>query len=74
MKCEPRERGVSMSAGSVTPPALPQTLDRARVHVLARRQRRRPFDIVDQGWLLRFLEHRIGDTRILRLVAGLSRA
>ena len=26
------------------------------------------FDAVDQTWLIRFLEHRIGDKRILRLI------
>jgi len=26
------------------------------------------FDTIDHGWLLRFLEHRIGDERILRLI------
>jgi retron-type reverse transcriptase len=27
------------------------------------------FDAVDQQWLIRFLEHRIGDERIIRLVS-----
>jgi RNA-directed DNA polymerase len=26
------------------------------------------FDAVDQTWLLRFVEHRIGDPRIIRLI------
>jgi group II intron reverse transcriptase/maturase len=26
------------------------------------------FDSVDQGWLIRFLEHRIGDKRVIRLI------
>jgi RNA-directed DNA polymerase len=26
------------------------------------------FDTVDHGWLLRFLEHRIADRRVLRLI------
>lgn len=26
------------------------------------------FDTVDHGWMMRFLEHRIGDTRVLRLI------
>ena len=26
------------------------------------------FDSVDQRWLIRFLEHRIGDKRVLRLI------
>ena len=26
------------------------------------------FDAVDQEWLVRFLEHRIGDERIIRLI------
>lgn len=26
------------------------------------------FDTVDHAWMMRFLEHRIGDTRVLRLV------
>jgi RNA-directed DNA polymerase len=32
------------------------------------------FDAVDQTWLVRFLEHRIGDTRILRLIRKWLRA
>jgi group II intron reverse transcriptase/maturase len=37
------------------------------------------FDTIDHGWLLRFLEHRIADTRVLRLIrkwlkAGVSEA
>ena len=32
------------------------------------------FDALDHGWLLRFLEHRIGDRRILRLVGKWLRA
>jgi len=32
------------------------------------------FDALDHGWLLRFLEHRIGDRRILRLVRKWLRA
>lgn len=26
------------------------------------------FDTVDHAWMMRFLEHRIGDTRVLRLI------
>jgi photosystem II stability/assembly factor-like uncharacterized protein len=32
------------------------------------------FDTIDHGWLLRFLEHRIGDPRLLRLVQKWLRA
>jgi RNA-directed DNA polymerase len=32
------------------------------------------FDTLDHGWLLRFLEHRIGDRRILRLIQQWLRA
>ncbi len=32
------------------------------------------FDTLDHGWLLRFLEHRIGDRRILRLIQKWLRA
>ncbi len=32
------------------------------------------FDTVDHGWLIRFLEHRIGDQRILRLICKWLRA
>lgn len=27
------------------------------------------FDAIDHGWLMKFIEHRIGDTRILRLIS-----
>jgi retron-type reverse transcriptase len=27
------------------------------------------FDIVDHAWTMRFLEHRIGDMRVLRLIS-----
>lgn len=32
------------------------------------------FDTIDHGWLLRFLEHRIGDPRLLRLIQKWLRA
>ena len=32
------------------------------------------FDTVDQTWLVRFLEHRIGDKRIIRLIQKWLRA
>ena len=32
------------------------------------------FDAIDHGWLLRFLEHRIGDRRLLRLIQKWLRA
>jgi RNA-directed DNA polymerase len=32
------------------------------------------FDTVDQIWLLRFVEHRIGDPRIIRLIRKWLRA
>ena len=31
------------------------------------------FDTVSQEWLIRFLEHRIGDKRVIRLVQNSSR-
>jgi hypothetical protein len=27
------------------------------------------FDAIDHGWMMKFIEHRIGDTRILRLIS-----
>ena len=32
------------------------------------------FDEIDQDWLIRFLEHRIGDRRIIRLIQKWLRA
>ena len=32
------------------------------------------FDAIDHGWLVKFLEHRIGDRRILRLIQKWLRA
>jgi retron-type reverse transcriptase len=30
------------------------------------------FTSLDQGWLMKFLEHRIADERVLRLIGGLK--
>ena len=32
------------------------------------------FDTIDHGWMVRFLEHRIGDRRIVRLIQKWLRA
>jgi RNA-directed DNA polymerase len=48
--------------------ALVVGIDRTRVNWILDVDIRSFFDTVDQGWLIRFLEHRIGDRRIIRLV------
>ncbi len=46
----------------------------ARVNWILDADIRSFFDRIDQRWLIRFLEHRIGDTRMLRLICKWLRA
>jgi hypothetical protein len=64
----------SMPSDSVTPPALPQTLDRARDHVLARRQRRRRLTPSTTGGCCGFSSTGSGTPGFGAWAAGLSRA
>jgi group II intron reverse transcriptase/maturase len=48
--------------------ALATVLMRKRVNWVLDADIRRFFDTIDHGWLLKFLEHRIADPRILRLI------
>ncbi len=48
--------------------ALSVAIDRTRVNWIFDADIRSFFDSVSQEWLVRFLEHRIGDERIIRLV------
>jgi len=48
--------------------ALATAIDRTRVNYIVDADIAKFFDSVSQKWLVRFLEHRIGDKRILRLI------
>jgi RNA-directed DNA polymerase len=48
--------------------ALAAAIQRRRVNWVLDADIRGFFDTIDHGWLLRFLEHRIADNRILRLI------
>jgi len=48
--------------------ALSVAIDKTRVNWILDADIRGFFDAVDQHWLIRFLEHRIGDERVIRLV------
>jgi retron-type reverse transcriptase len=48
--------------------ALATGIQRTRVNWVLDADIRGFFDTIDHGWLLRFLEHRIADNRILRLI------
>lgn len=48
--------------------ALSTALMRKRVNWVLDADIRRFFDTIDHGWLMKFLEHRIADPRILRLI------
>ena len=48
--------------------ALAVGIDSRKVNYILDADIRSSFDTVDQQWLIRFLEHRIGDVRIIRLV------
>ena len=48
--------------------ALSTAIDRTKVNFIVDADIAKFFDTVSQEWLVRFLEHRIGDKRILRLI------
>jgi group II intron reverse transcriptase/maturase len=48
--------------------ALAVGIDRAEVNWVLDADIRGFFDTVDHGWLVKFLEHRIGDQRVVRLI------
>ena len=48
--------------------ALAYTIERRKVNFIVDADIRKFFDTVDQEWLVRFLEHRIGDKRVIRLI------
>lgn len=48
--------------------ALAYVIERRRVSYIVDADIRKFFDMVDQTWLIRFLEHRIGDRRVIRLI------
>jgi len=48
--------------------ALTTVIVRKRVNWVLDADIRRFFDTIDHGWLLKFLEHRIADRRVLRLI------
>jgi group II intron reverse transcriptase/maturase len=48
--------------------ALAVGIERRRVNWVLDADIRGFFDAIDHGWLVRFLEHRIGDRRVLRLI------
>ena len=48
--------------------ALMVGIERRRVNFIVDADIRSFFDTVDQQWLIRFVEHRIGDQRIIRLI------
>jgi RNA-directed DNA polymerase len=48
--------------------ALVVAIERRKVNFVVDADIRSFFDTVDQNWLIRFVEHRIGDPRIIRLI------
>src|SRR5436309_5126225 len=48
--------------------ALVVGIERRRVSFIIDADIRSFFDTVDQDWLIRFVEHRVGDQRIIRLI------
>ena len=48
--------------------ALAYVITRRKVNYIVDADIRKFFDMVDQKWLIRFLEHRIGDKRVIRLI------
>jgi group II intron reverse transcriptase/maturase len=54
--------------------ALSTAIIRTKVNYIVDADIAKFFDTVDQSWLVRFLEHRVGDKRILRLIQKWLRA
>ena len=49
--------------------ALAYGIEKRKVNWIADADIRGFFDAIDRGWMIRFLEHRIGDKRLIRLIA-----
>ncbi|MDE0101445.1 MAG: group II intron reverse transcriptase/maturase [Bryobacterales bacterium] len=54
--------------------ALAYAIQREKVNWIVDADIRGYFDAIDRGWLVRFLEHRIGDRRVVRLIQKWLRA
>ena len=54
--------------------ALAYAIEQRKVNWILDADIRSYFDTISRGWLIRFLEHRIGDRRVLRLIARWLRA
>ena len=54
--------------------ALAYVIERRQVNYVVDADIRKFFDTVDQEWLIRFLEHRIADKRVLRLIMKFLKA
>ncbi len=54
--------------------ALAYVIERQQVNYVVDADIRKFFDMVDQEWLMRFLEHRIADQRVLRLIVKFLKA
>jgi group II intron reverse transcriptase/maturase len=54
--------------------ALVVAIERRRVNVIVDADIRSFFDTVSQDWLIRFVEHRVGDKRVIRLIHKWLRA
>jgi len=53
---------------------LGQTIQQKRVSYIVEADIKRFFDKVNHDWMLKFLEHRIGDPRIIRLISRMLKA
>jgi group II intron reverse transcriptase/maturase len=53
---------------------LGQTIQQKRVSYITEADIKRFFDKVNHGWMLKFLKHRIGDPRIIRLISRMLKA
>ncbi len=54
--------------------ALAYVIERRKVNFVVDADIRKFFDEVDQDWLMRFLRHRIGDERVLRIIMKFLKA
>lgn len=54
--------------------ALRRTVDAGNIHYLVEADIKGFFDHVDHEWLVKFLQHRIGDSRVLRMIVRFLKA
>jgi group II intron reverse transcriptase/maturase len=54
--------------------ALSRTVEQGNIHWIVDADIKGFFDNVDHGWMMQFLAHRVGDTRMLRMVERFLRA